>query len=225
VLITSTVTLLVLGGVGGIVHRRRRLRLADKDLAEIKSIADEEVTRLGEDIVALDIDMKSASVPEGTLLDYRKALDAYDRAKHQLGSVSRPTDLAAVSEALEAGCHFIALVRAQLAGDPPPLRRPPCFFDPRHGPSVADVAVPPSSDGLYGGVPACDADAQRIRDGLPPDVWTVAVGEQQMAHWKAGPAVSFWIAGYYRSTGREDLMEVGRGAGPWAHRQTETRQR
>src|SRR5918996_374258 len=66
--------------------------------------------------------------------------------------------------AFEDGRHAIACVRARVAGEPLPTRRPPCFFDPRHGPSVADVPyVPP--DGVERDVPACALDVERVRAG------------------------------------------------------------
>ena len=49
---------------------------------------------------------------------------------------TEPDDVRHVTEIIEDGRYAIACVRARVAGDPLPTRRPPCFFDPRHGLSV-----------------------------------------------------------------------------------------
>ena len=61
----------------------------------------------------------------------------------------------------------MAAARAHLAGRDEPERRPPCFFDPRHGPSVADVEWQPEL-GEPREVPVCAADAARLEAGEEP---------------------------------------------------------
>jgi hypothetical protein len=47
-------------------------------------------------------------------------------------------------------------------------------------------------------VPACAADATRIKDGLDPDVRLVPVGGgERRPYWDAGPAYGGWAGGYY----------------------------
>ncbi|MEU1307105.1 hypothetical protein ABZ443_46500, partial [Streptomyces shenzhenensis] len=41
------------------------------------------------------------------------------------------------------GRASLAQLSARRAGRPLPARRPPCFFDPRHGPSVTDAGWTP----------------------------------------------------------------------------------
>lgn len=63
------------------------------------------------------------------------------------------------------------------AGEPLPDRREPCFFDPRHGPSVRDVSWAPPS-GVARTVAVCAADARRLEGGQPPAVRQVRVGDR-----------------------------------------------
>src|SRR5207253_411322 len=76
-----------------------------------------------------------ATADEPTRTDYSGALDAYDRAKAALAAATEGGQLRGVTEALEEGRWRMECVRARLAGKPVPERLPPCFFDPRHGPS------------------------------------------------------------------------------------------
>jgi hypothetical protein len=102
-----------------------------------------------------------------------------------------------VTSALDEGRWLLACVRARLAGEEPPQRRLPCFFDPRHGPSVEDVLWAPPG-GTQRDVPACAADAVRIKDGLDPDMRLVPVGGgERRPYWDAGPAYAGWAGGYY----------------------------
>ena len=71
----------------------------------------------------------------------------------------------------------MSAAKAELGGGEAPERRPPCFFDPRHGPSVGDVEWAPSG-GQPRPVPVCAADLQRISDGVDPEPRRVPVDGQ-----------------------------------------------
>ncbi len=96
---------------------------------------------------------------------------------------------------LEEGRWLLAVVSARASGEPLPERRPPCFFDPRHGPSVEDIEWQPAG-GVTRPVPACAADAQRIRDGLDPMSRTVTVGGRERPYWES-PTYGPYAGGYY----------------------------
>jgi uncharacterized membrane protein YgcG len=195
--LAALVTLAVIGGVIGLIvtaSRRRRRREEEADLAEVRASAEEDVTRLGEDITAVDVTGGPG------VEDYRAALDSYDHAKAALAAARRPEDLAAVSEALEEGRWRLARVRAVLAGDPPPERRPPCFFNPQHGPSVTDIVWEPPG-GAPREVPVCAADADRVQRGDDPDYRQVLVGGNRVPYWQAPPMWGPWAGGYYGGFG------------------------
>ena len=61
--------------------------------------------------------------------------DAFDRARS-------PDDLEPVTATIREGLDEATLARALLEGLEPPEPRPPCFFDPRHGPSTRKVEWP-----------------------------------------------------------------------------------
>ena len=90
----------------------------------------------------------------------------------------------------------MASARARLAGHEPPERTPPCFFDPRHGPSAREVELLPPW-GEPRPVPACEADAQRVERGEDPDPREVTVGGRQVPYWNAGPAYAPYMGGFF----------------------------
>jgi len=102
----------------------------------------------------------------------------------------------------------MACVRARVAGEPLPTRRPPCFFDPRHGLSVTDVSWTPAG-GTPRDVPACALDAERVRAGAEPDVRKVMVGAQRVPYWQGGRAYQPYAAGYFGRFGVMDMMFMG----------------
>ncbi|RKS75606.1 hypothetical protein CLV35_2080 [Motilibacter peucedani] len=188
---------LAVGGGGALLWSRRRRRQRETaQLEQVRGAAEEDVTALGEDIARLDV---PATADQNTRDDYSGALDSYDRAKQVLTAADDPSDLQGVTTALEEGRWRMECVRARLAGKPVPERRPPCFFNPRHGPSVADVAWAPAG-GTERTVPACAADAERLAQGGEPDLRQVAVGSRYVPYYEA-PAYAGYFGGYYGGWG------------------------
>ncbi len=181
-------------------NRRRldqqRREAAAEDLAGVKRLTDEDVTEFGEALQELDIELAGRQLDEGTRQDYQRALDDYDAAKESAAAVTSPDQVTHVSEILEDGRYAVACVRARVAGDPLPQRRPPCFFDPQHGPSVRDVSWRPDG-GEHRDVPACALDAERVEQGGEPDSRKVMAGSQRVPYWQAGGAYAPWTAGYF----------------------------
>jgi hypothetical protein len=203
-LLTPFLVIAALAGGGALLMQRsRRKRREQEDaraFAEVRQAAAEDVTRFGEDITGLDLDVDAKGVDDATRHDYAAAIDSYDAAKRALDGARRADDLAAVSTALEDGRYSMECVRARMAGRPLPERRPPCFFNPQHGPSVQDVDYAPSG-GAPRPVPACAADAERVLRGEDPDARQVVVGGTRRPYWEAGPAYGPWAGGYYGGAG------------------------
>jgi hypothetical protein len=185
-------------GGGFFLYRRNKRNRERAELAPVRSALDEDVTAYGEELADLDLDLRSPdAVPQEAKQEYARALDLYENAKTAADKVERPGQLQPVTAALDEGRWLLASVRARLAGEEPPERRLPCFFDPRHGPSVEEVSWAPPG-GAARDVPACAADATRIKDGLDPDVRLVPVGGgERRPYWDAGPAYGGWAGGYY----------------------------
>ncbi|HEX2315313.1 MAG TPA: hypothetical protein VHJ17_16330 [Thermomonospora sp.] len=199
--------LVVVAGLAGVflVSRNRRRRREAQQMADLKEGVEEDVTRLGEDIMALDLDVTDPALAPEAREDYTRALNSYDAAKGAVEGARVPEDMRNVTAALEDGRYYMTAVRARLAGEPVPERRPPCFFNPQHGPSVQDVPWAPPG-GAPREVPACAADAQRVLHGDTPDARMVPVGGGRRPYWDAGPAYAPYAGGYYRGFGGVDLL-------------------
>ncbi|CAM5261990.1 hypothetical protein SAVIM40S_07644 [Streptomyces avidinii] len=129
--------------------------------------------------------------------DYERALDSYESAKSKMDRARHPSDVRGVTRALEEAATPSRSWRPAARGGEIPARRPPCFFDPRHGPSVADVLWTPSG-GASREVPVCGADEARLTRGEDPMSRTVDVGDgNRRPYWEAGPAYGPWAGGYF----------------------------
>ncbi|BAJ31720.1 MULTISPECIES: hypothetical protein [Kitasatospora] len=153
-------------GFLGLLRRRRADELAQVDA---------EITAFGEALARYEL---GSTPPAGqttagqaaagdALADYGRALDAYERAKRDFVGDRNREDAADVLRALDEGRSALARAEARRAGRPVPDRRPPCFFDPRHGPATTEFRWAPPG-GVPRPVPVCAADAARLSDGLPP---------------------------------------------------------
>ncbi|MGH8965181.1 MAG: hypothetical protein ACRDXB_07600, partial [Actinomycetes bacterium] len=156
-------------------QRREVERKNAHDLSVVRKVSDEDVTRFGEELQRLDEDMLVTPLDEPMRQDYQRALDSYESAKESLQQAAEPDDIKHVTEALEDGRYAAACVLARKNGDRLPVRRPPCFFNPAHGPSTTDVEWAPSA-GVPRQVPVCAADADRVAQGAEPDIRTVPQG-------------------------------------------------
>jgi uncharacterized membrane protein len=198
--------LLVAGGVGAFVFiSRRRKRRKAQEMAELKESVYEDVTRLGEDISALNLNVMDPKLDPAARDEYQKAMDSYDQAKAAVDQARRPEDMRQVTTALEDGRYSMMAVRARVDGQPVPERRAPCFFNPQHGPSVQDVSWAPPG-GAPRSVPACADDTQRVLSGQDPDARLVSVGGSRRPYWDAGPAYGPYAGGYYSGFGGGDML-------------------
>jgi hypothetical protein len=183
----------------GLARRRRRRReeeAARAELEDVKAVAREDLVALGDDVRALDLDVQMPDADARGKEHYNQAVESYSEAEQRLDAVTRPQDLEPVTSALEEGRWAMEAAKAELAGREPPERRPPCFFDPRHGPSVGEVEWAPPG-GQPRPVPVCAADLQRIQDGIEPDSRQVPYGGQMVPYWAAGPAYMPWAGGFF----------------------------
>jgi hypothetical protein len=222
---TILLGLLAVGGVGGgaLLFRanRRRREQERRELEQVKRTAQEDLIALGEDVGSLDIDVQMPGAPEEARKQHAAAVAAYERAAAALDRARSPADLAPVSAALEEGRFAMASAKALLEGKPPPERRPPCFFDPRHGPSVREVTWAPP-EGTPRQVPACAADALRIEQGQEPETRRVLVGDRYEPFYNAPGYYAPWYGGYFGGFGGGGLLTglligsvLGGGFGGW----------
>ncbi|MFI5872863.1 hypothetical protein ACIBAH_10530 [Streptomyces sp. NPDC051445] len=198
-LITAGVVL-VAGGAGAytLVRRSRRRRAEEQRAAldRLRVVVDEDITAFGEELDRLDFHPSEPGADDAMRADYERSLDAYEQAKSFMAAAAKPEDVRAVTEALEDGRFSLARLGARRAGRPLPERRPPCFFDPRHGPSVTDATWTPPG-GATREVPVCAADATRLADGRDPVIREVDSDYGRRPYWEAGPAYGPWAGGYF----------------------------
>lgn len=172
---------------------------------EVRQHAQEDLVTLGEDIRGLDLDVQMPNASPEAKQRYEQALEAYQRASSIFDRARQPEDLAPMSQTLEEGRFAMACAKALLEGRPVPERRPPCFFDPRHGPSVEEVQWAPPG-GAPRPVPACAADALRIKEGFDPHSRQVLVGGRPTDYWNAPRHYAPWAGGYFQGFGGGGLL-------------------
>ncbi|WP_262059063.1 hypothetical protein [Streptomyces sp. STR69] len=191
---------LVAGGAGAytLVRRSRRRRLEEQRAAldKLRVVVDEDITAFGEELDRLDFHPAEPHADDAMRADYERALDAYEQAKSYMAAAVKPEDVRAVTQALEDGRFSLAQLAARREGRPLPERRAPCFFDPRHGPSVADATWTPAG-GAPREVPVCAADQARLADGRDPMIREVDTDYGRRPYWDAGPAYGPWAGGYF----------------------------
>ncbi|MBH1937070.1 hypothetical protein I5Q34_22845 [Streptomyces sp. AV19] len=191
----------VAAGAGGAyaLYRRNKKKREERERAELDAlrvVVDEDITAFGEELDRLDFSPGEPGATDAMRHDYEQALDAYEEAKSRIAAAQRPQEVTAVTESLDNGRFALATLAARRSGAPLPERRMPCFFDPRHGMSVADVQWAPPG-GAVRTVPACQADATRVADGLEPMSRTVQTDAGPQPYWNAGPAYGPWAGGYF----------------------------
>lgn len=170
-----------------------------------------DITSFGEELRDLDLEVVGLPLDDAAQADYTEALDAYDGAKQQLANARTNADVKHIAEIMEAGRYAVACVRARVKNEAVPERRPPCFFDPSHGVSVANVSWAPPG-GAAREVPACAADVQRVRTGNDPSIRMVYAGQRQVPYWEDQQHAA-WAQGYYgRYGGDPALRSITHGA-------------
>jgi len=213
--------LLVLGAVAFLLVRSfANRRRTQQQLAEVKAAAHDDLIALADDVQKLEQPVEANAQAK---TEYDQALDGYQLASSAYDRASRPKQLEAVASALEEGRYHMAAAEALLAGKKPPERRPPCFFDPRHGPSTRDVEWAPPG-GTPRKVPACEADAQAVERGVEPASREVMAGGRRVPYWNAPPYFGPWAGGYFMPFGGTGFLSglfvgelLGGAYGGWGY--------
>ena len=197
--------------VGAVVkgNKRKALERKQAELEPVRQLAFEDVTALGEELQELDLDLAGRELDAGASTPTTSARwTPTSRPRRPPTTITEPEHVKHVTEILEDGRYAMACVRARVAGEPLPTRRPPCFFDPRHGLSVEDVPYTPPG-GAPRDVPACALDAERVKAGAEPDIRKVMVGSRRVPYWQGGRAYQPYAAGYFGAFGPMDWMFMG----------------
>jgi hypothetical protein len=213
--------LLVLGGLAFLAFRLMQGRKRQRaELAEVKAAAHDDLIALADDVQQLEQPVEANSKAKR---EYEHALEDYDQASGAFDRARRTKELEAVTSSLEEGRYHMAAAQALLDGKHPPERRPPCFFDPRHGPSTRDVDWAPPG-GVPRKVPACEADAQAVERGQEPASREVVAGGRRVPYWNAPPYFGPWAGGYFMPFGGTGFLSglfvgelLGGAYGGWGY--------
>lgn len=178
--------------VGLLIIRPRRARRA-RDLKDAKAAAQDDLLALNQQITDRDSDVAIQQHPDAAA-EQAAALAAYERGTAALDAARKPQDMLLVSRNIAEAQYRLAAAEALAHGQPKPDRRPSCFFDPRHGMSVADVAWTPPDGGPTREVPVCADDLHKIERGVEPQMRTVRqTGSQAPVYYaNAGFAPAYW---------------------------------
>jgi hypothetical protein len=175
--------------------RRKRRAEADR-LATVRRVVEADLDSLEAQLRRLRQDLSGQDIDNDARASLQRAVDAYDTGAAAVKALAVLDDARPVAEALCAGRLAIARERDRVAGIPP-RDRPPCFFDPTHGPSVTTVAWTPPPATIPRRVPACESDAARLAGGAQPEVLEVTVGAERVPYWQGGTALAPWVVGYF----------------------------
>jgi len=172
---------------------------------------DADITRFGDELRDLDLDVVGIELSEEAQTNYSEALDAYENAKQAMNQARYESDAIAIAHILEEGRYAMACVKSHAQGKPMPERRPPCFFDPAHGPSAKNVTWAPPG-GAPREVPACALDAARVTSGSDPHIRMVQQGYQAMPYWQDQGHAAY-ARGYYEPYGLDPVVQgLAKGA-------------
>jgi hypothetical protein len=190
---------------------RRRRSGRTSGFGDVRALAREDIVALGDDLRNLDVGLEAESDNPQAIRDYTRAYESFQQAVEVFERAAGPNDFAPVSTALEAGRYYMTLARARFEGGEIPQRRPPCFFDTRHGPSVDDVGWMPQG-GPPRPVPACESCMRSIANGVEPTARQVASGGRKLPFYDAPPHFESWFAGYFggAAAGLVDGFPLGR---------------
>jgi hypothetical protein len=175
---------------------RRGLRRG-QEFDEVRAVVEQDLRALDHDLRDLDVDIQAvqAEHPQA-LAQYSRSFEQYERASEAFEQATTVEDMAPVSSALESGRFAMDATRAMFEGRDPPRRRPPCFFDTRHGTSVDDVGWEPPT-GPPRPVPACSACMQAIAAGVQPRPRMVRAGGRTVPFYEAPSHFESWFGGYF----------------------------
>jgi hypothetical protein len=175
---------------------RRRLQRG-REVAEVRAVVEQDLRALGDDLRDLDVDLRAVEAEHPRAVDqYSRAYQQLERASEAFERATAVEDMAPVSSALESGRFAMDATRALFEGRDAPRRRPPCFFDTRHGTSVDDVGWEPPV-GPPRPVPACSACMQAISANIQPPPRLIRAGGRTVPFYEAPPYFESWFGGYF----------------------------
>ncbi|TCC58598.1 hypothetical protein E0H73_25055 [Kribbella pittospori] len=179
-------------GVSALGARRARRKDEKEHLELTKPLLNEEIIALSQQVS----DLPTTPDPQQSKLS-KDVLDAVEKARHRLDEAEGDDDVQAVTTLLGSARYGLVCLDAVRARKPIPEPTPPCFFDPRHGPSTASVEWQPER-GAVREVQVCAACKERAVAGEEPQVRMVEQWSGNLRpYWMVGEKMSAYIDGYW----------------------------
>ncbi len=196
--LAGVVALAVLFALAKESRSERRSILSGNQFGEARAASQDDLDALADDLRNLNVDLQAEEAGNPQAVNqYTRAYEFLERAEQAFEQARSPADLAQVSSAVESGRYSMAAARALFERRTPPKRRPPCFFDTRHGPSVNDIGWEPPYGGPPRPVPACPACMRQIASGGQPQPRRVRAGLRRVPFYEAPPHFESWFGGYF----------------------------
>ena len=135
----------------------------------------------------------------------RQVLDLVEEARHRLdvddgqARMDTPDEVEDVVRRLADARYELAAIDALRNGRPVPEKTAPCFFDPRHGPSVDERPFTPEF-GLERQVPVCARCAEEIDAGRKPAARTFSLSGVVKPYWEWDRYTRPYVNGYWQRT-------------------------
>ncbi|TDW15982.1 hypothetical protein [Kribbella kalugense] len=178
-------------GVTALGARRQRRRDEKAHLSVTRPLLNEEIIALSQQVSALP----TTSDPQQSKLS-KDVLDTVEKARHRLDEAESDKDVQSVTTLLGSARYGLQCLDAVRAGKPIPEPKAPCFFDPRHGPSVAQVQWKPE-DGAERAVDVCAACKQRDEAGEKPEIRMVKGWQIERPYWEYAEELGAYVDGYW----------------------------
>lgn len=175
---------------------RRRRRDQREVVRALRVCLDHDVAALEADLRQLGYDLGSRYHDPEVRRDYDLVVSTVASARQWIAELDAPEDASSITETLAEGRYALACAQARIEDEPLPDRRLPCFFNPRHGPSVADVPWK-AYESTAVEIPACRADAARIAAREEPDSRMIWTGWRRVPYWAAGSSFLGYSTGYF----------------------------
>jgi hypothetical protein len=196
--------------VAGKLWRRRinRTALAAHDLHVVEAVAREDLAQLDRSLRGLELTLFTDGRDPQADDDFRGVMEAREAAAAALADAQRADDLSAVTSALGAGQQALARGLARHAGEEVPEPRPPCTFNPNHGPSTTEITWAAAGDEERT-IRVCAQDARRVSAGGVPDARMVHDGHRLVPWFRADRTFAPYVEGWWGEHARNGDFPPG----------------
>ncbi len=195
---------------GGRWRRSRRRKAEDAQVADaLRPSLQEEVVELSQTVAALPAAPLGEGAGQQVKDRTRQVLDLVEEARHRLDAgtgegndaglsrMDTPAEVEDVVRRLADARYELAALTALRQGLPVPEKTAPCFFDPRHGPSVGETTFTPEG-GAERMVPVCAHCRDELAAGRVPPTRTLRIGDLVKPYWQWDRYTRPYVNGYWQ---------------------------